>query len=107
MNVRSSRVNQIDVALKGGGDGVGERADGLDARARVGKGGKIGSKEGVGLANVGVDLKPVPCRRDGGSGEAVPLKPGLDGGDALRAGRDKSLDLFVCGCVAWGGSTCQ
>ncbi len=79
MNARRSRVNQIDVILEGSGDGVRERADGLNARAGVRERREIGSKEGIGLVDIGIEQEPVSSRRYGGRDEAMLLKPGMDG----------------------------
>ncbi len=93
-DLRRSGVNEIDMALQASGDGVGQRANGLRASIRMGKLGEVGRKEGVGLADIELDLQPVSRRRQRSGRQAVLLQPSVDSIDAVRTGSDKLLNLW-------------
>lgn len=81
------------MALELGGDGVRQGSDDLATGRVVVKDGELGTEELVRLADGNLDGYPVPGRRDRRPAEAVGGEPRIDGGDALRIGRDVSLNL--------------
>ena len=78
-------MDKVDMALESCRDRISEGADSLDARARVREGGEVGVEEGVGLADVEVELEPVAGGGEVLGGEAMLLQPGVDGGDRVCA----------------------
>ena len=50
---------------------------------------EVGRKEGVSLADVDMELEPVPRRRDWSRAEAMLLQPRVDGRDTVGAGSNE------------------
>ena len=94
------RVDEVEVALELGRDGVREGADGLRAGLVVRVDGEVGVEEVVGLADGDLKREPVAGRGDRLRVDVVLLQPSVDGIHAFLRGRDELLDLFGIGAVA-------
>ena len=94
------RVDEVEVALELGRDGVREGADGLRAGLVVRVDGEVGVEEVVGLADGDLKREPIAGRGDSLRVDVVLLQPSVDGIYAFLRGRDELLNLFGIGAVA-------
>ena len=82
------------MALECGWDGVGQSSDRLNTRAGVREGGEVGGKEGVGLADVEVDLEPSAGGGEGFGGQVVLFEPCLNSRDRVGTRSGELLGLI-------------
>lgn len=94
IDLRYSRMNQIDVSLQECRKGIIERADRLAASLGVAEKTEIGVEQLVGFGYWDVDPEPVSCGRQGFRRDVVLFEPRIDSCEAVGFGSDEALDLW-------------
>lgn len=92
-DLRGSRVDQIHMALQRRRDGIRQCADSPEIRIAMGEERVVCGKEGVGCADVHLNLHPIACRRKCSRVQAMLCKPGIDSSHTgcVRSGKLGSL----------------